>query len=128
MAPHLRELETGGEHAVVALRQGVHDGWADVDGDRPHAAIAKGKLTDAGMITAKLRAETIGRPKSQRVESAGRAARECEDVPVVDAPVALRVAIAELVDSDVLLAEEERVTQPIRDVAEPGHRFLWAQN
>jgi hypothetical protein len=35
--------------------------WADVHGDRAHAAIAEGELTDAGVIAAELGAEAVGR-------------------------------------------------------------------
>src|SRR5262245_56076278 len=115
-ANYVRESEIGDEDSVVALRQGVEDGWGNVHGDRPHAAIAEGELTEAGVIAAELGAEAVGRAESQGVEPAGRAAGEGEDVAVIDAPVALRVAVAELSVPHVLLAEEKRVTQPVRDV------------
>src|SRR5262245_22298313 len=80
------------------------------------------------MIAAELGAEAVGRPESQGVEPAGWAAGEGEDVAVVDASVALRVAVAELAVPNVLLAEEERVAQPVGDVAETGHRFLGTED
>src|SRR5262245_22436540 len=124
----LRASEIRDDATVVALRQGVQDGRADGHGDRPHAAVAEGELTDAGVIAAELGSEALGRPESQGVAGAGRAAPEGEDVPVVDAAVALRVAVAELAQPDVLVAEKEGVAQPVRDVAETGHRTLWAQD
>src|SRR5262249_28224483 len=123
-----RGSEIRDDPTVVALRQGVQDGWADGHRDRPHAAVAEGELTDAGVIAAELGPEALGRPESQGVAGAGRAAAELEDVPVVDAAVALGVAVAELAEPDVLVAEEEGVAQPVRDVAEPGHRTLGAQD
>src|SRR5262249_33666407 len=93
-----------------------------------HAAVAEGELTDAGVIAAELGAEAVGRPESQGVEPAGRATAERKDIAVVNAPVALRVAVAELAEPDVLFAEEERVAQPVGDVAETGHRFLRAED
>src|SRR5262249_53424159 len=94
----------------------------------PYAAVTEGELTDAGVIAAELSPEAIGWPERQGVVGAGRAASEAEDVPIVDAAVALRVAIAELAEPDVLLAEEEGVAQPIRDVAETSHRTLGTED
>src|SRR5262245_11155489 len=123
-----RGSEIRDDPTVVALRQGVQGRWADGHLDRPHAAVAEGELTDAGVIAAELGSEALGRPESQGVADAGRAAPEADDVPIVDASVALRVAVAELAEPDVLVAEEEGVAQPVRDVAEPGNRTLRAQD
>src|SRR5262249_17266633 len=122
------DLEVGDGHPIAAHREEVQDGWADGHGDRPHAAVAEGELTDAGVIATELGPEALGRPERQGVAGTGRAASEADDVPIVDAPVALRVAIAELAEPDVLLPEEEGVAQPVRDVAETGHRTLGAQD
>src|SRR5262245_2436617 len=124
----LRASEIRDDPTVVPSRQGVQGGWADRHGDRPHAAVAEGELTDAGVIAAELGSEALGRPESQGVAGAGRAATEGEDVPVVDAAVPLRVAVAELAEPDVLVAEEEGIAQPVGDAAEPGHRTLGAQD
>src|SRR5262249_7880104 len=118
----------GDDFAVRAHGQQVQYGRADAHGERPDAAVAEGELTDAGVVAAHRGSEPLGRRQRYGAGRAGGAFRKAGDVPIVDATVTVGVAVAEPAEPDVLVAEEQRVAQPVGDVAEPGHRALRAQD